>query len=402
MFDRARFVKFSVRLGCEEIRSRGEPFSRLRGPRRKMVMRSVTLRQRCSAAVVVLGISTALACGATRNVIDDRLEPVAGEDGQGAAGQGGSGGGAGGSMGGSSGTLASAGRAGLFGGSDGSGGHVVTWNERECHATPVAEPTDPTAREQWSLARAYCATLGKQDCFAAGVITGVNGCTSDEKVDACVAWALWFHTDNIAPECEDAWRKVAACGATATFAMDGCQQVNIVGLLSAPAATCAKENAALEACAEQSSSFKEVRVAGSYTECLYAESSATACDVRCPIGPYSATLACRGPEGLPKQCGCQINGHVMAPFDPIFVNDCADAAQQAADGLCTGQLDCCFVYADSGQQSCMCTDPTTFGYDTCQAMMDFGKGQRVDICPGLLPGGASTEGGWPPRASSQP
>jgi len=361
-----------------------------------MVEKNAILRQTCSTVVAALGIFLTLACGATRNVIDHRSEQMAGEGGEGVTRPGGSGGGAGGTPGGSAGSPASAGHAGTLGGSTGTGGNAITWDAHDCHPTAVAEPSDATTHLQWAAARDYCAALGRNNCFESGVITGVSGCTSDQKVDACVAQALWFHQE-VAPECEDAWRKDLECGAKATFGEKGCMEAYVVGLPRAPNDTCQQENDALAACTKQSESSQ--KVLGSYTSCSYSKVSGSSCWVSCPVGNYTATLTCSGPEGLPQQCGCQLNGHAVTFSDPVFVNDCADAARQAADGLCAGQLDCCFSYTDGKQQACMCADPATYGYDTCQAMITFAKGTRVDICPELLPDPPSG-GCWPPGGCS--
>jgi hypothetical protein len=89
------------------------------------------------------------------------------------------------------------------------------------------------------------------------------------------------------------------------------------------------------------------------------------------------------------RCTCSINGH---PFnegstlsgwvEPIFVSDCEDAATQAADGLCSNRVDCCFEYFDGVNQACFCgPDPAPLGYDSCEALANYAEGQVVDICP---------------------
>lgn len=215
---------------------------------------------------------------------------------------------------------------------------------------------------------------------------------------ACVAQVLWYHNYNVSPECEDVWRTDIACGANSTFAQPACYDVGTLGPYGATK-TCAQENAALFDCTQQHST--NVAVAGSYATCSYSSASvsASACVVTCQLGQYSAELDCTGPEGLPKQCGCKINGHVLTGPNPIFVSDCADAAGQAADGLCTGKLDCCFEYLDQNKQACRCEEPAEYGYDSCEAMMAVAQGRRVDICPALLPD--DTGGGcWPPGGCS--
>jgi len=288
---------------------------------------------------------------------------------------------------------ATGGGAGL-GGMAGNAAGVVTWDPLQCHVTPVPKPTAPAAQEQWALARAYCVALGNQGCLTSGAPNSVPGCTVDEAVESCVSQVLWYH-QNEASECEDAWREDIACGARSTFVAPICDGANTYGPTFGSTATCANENAALLDCRDQHSA--DIAVEGSYTTCYYPSASVTAaaCRVNCQVGQYPVELDCTGPEGLPKQCGCMINGFALPSAQPIFVNSCAEAAQQAADGLCTGKLDCCFEYLDRDKQACLCVDPAEFAYDSCEAMMAVGKGRRVDICPGLLQVGAGT-GCWPP------
>jgi len=255
----------------------------------------------------------------------------------------------------------------------------------------VLEPSNPTARAQWSLARQYCTALGDQGCLQSGAVLSVAGCTDDEAVEACVAQVLWSHGQRVPPQCENDWRADMACAAKATFAMPGCEGANTFDVAYGSPNSCALEKAAVVDCVLEQEA--QASVVGSYTKCSY--SSGSSCVVSCPVGPHLVELDCSGPDGLPKQCGCMINGHGAPTANPIFVNDCVDAATQAADGLCTGQLACCFTYLDRDKPACRCTEPVTYGYDSCEAMMAVAEGQRVDICPGLLPAD-SGEGCWPP------
>jgi len=327
------------------------------------------IRKRFSAVTTVAGVLLLLSCGKTRNVSDSPSSAA--------------GGGAGSVTGGGGGT------AGYAGG-------VVTWDPLECHVTPVPKPNAPGAQEQWALARAYCVALGDQGCLTSGAPNSVPGCTVDEAVESCVAQLLWFH-DNVASECEDVWRKDIACGAKSTFVGPICDGASTFGPTFGSVEACAAENVALLDCNQQHSA--DVEIAGSYTTCYYPSGAApdSACRISCQVGEYPVQLNCSGPQGLPKQCGCMINGFTLPGLQPVFVNSCAEAAQQAADGLCTGKLDCCFEYLDRDKQACMCVEPADFGYASCEAMMAAGQGQRVDICPGLLQVGAGT-GCWPPGA----
>lgn len=351
-----------------------------------------------SAAAAVLGLWLLLGCGTTRkNVIADR--GAAGQSGGeasagtsaatgGVAGEPGkvSGGGVGGS------STASA-------GSGGASGHAPTWDPHDCHVKPVAEPADPTAQLQWTLARAYCVALGDQGCVERSLIDTSPACSTADNVEACVQQVLWKHYTDVAAACEDAWRKDIACGAASKFEPPSCDGSNAFGFPFGTVAACSSENSTLLACVSKNDVLTDVH--GSYATCSYnPKDTGTVCDVSCRMGQYNARLSCSGPEGLAKQCGCMINGHVSvsASSSPIFVNDCADAAAQAADGLCTGRIECCFSYFDGKNQVCLCEDdPMRLGFDTCDALIESTQGTRVDICPQLLPdmGGCFPPGACP-------
>jgi hypothetical protein len=305
--------------------------------------------------------------------------------------------GGGASMGG---TASQSGSASTMGGAGGVGGSepvqvfggAATWDPLSCHASPVPEPSDPTSREQWALARAFCLAL-EPACFQTGAVLAARGCSGDQAVEECVAEVLWFHQQNVSVECEDVWRSDIQCGSRSSLSGAACFDVGTMGPYGT-AESCAGENAALRGCMAMHST--DVEVAGSYTTCSYSTASASAstCVVTCPLDEYSAALTCSGPPGLPKQCGCAINGHVLPLPQPIFVSDCADAAAQGADGLCTSRLDCCFEYLDRDKQACRCEQPVDFGYDSCEAMMAVAQGRQVSICPALLPDDGG--GCWPP------
>jgi len=361
-----------------------------------MVESSAWSREKSSIAALVFGVGVVVGCGQTRNVLEHNSGSQDGEAGEGAA-QAAQGGSSSGGVKGSGMPSSAAGNAGSGAAFTGAGGRVATWDSRQCHATPVAEPTEPSLRARWTRARDFCTTLGAHDCFRTGVIMTSLACTAGQMIDDCMAQALWFHDEYIAPECEDAWSKVFECGASSGSAAGLCTQTSLYGLAMAPPATCAAENAAVRECWEQYKPSDGVEVTGSYAKCYYANGPSS-CTVRCPVGEQTATLACQGKNGSPMQCACHINDHAVNAYDAVFVNDCAEAGQQAANGLCSSLLDCCFEYADGAKQSCMCTDPARFGYSSCEAMMAVAAGKKVDICPELLPNPPSApEGGcWPP------
>jgi hypothetical protein len=105
------------------------------------------------------------------------------------------------------------------------------------------------------------------------------------------------------------------------------------------------------------------------------------------IGTNGFSLECGGPAGLPLRCTCSVNGVSLGDMDfgaerITYVNDCASAAQLAADGTCTNRLDCCVHYVDNGKDECICgSDPTTYGYATCDALAAGVSGEVVSICP---------------------
>jgi hypothetical protein len=349
-------------------------------------------------AIVTLGLLAVIAC-------DDTKSPGVG----GAGGMGGRGGGAAGANGGASGSGAAGagGAAGQAGGHQagqggmggqaaqgGMGGSVATWNPADCHVSPVGQPSDAVAAAQWSAAKAYCETLSRQGCLPVAGSAPMS-CTKDAQVDECIQEVLWTHGAVPAP-CEDAWRADIACGAAASFAAPICAEAHVLGFPYGPAATCAKENEALVACADSASPITTVH--GTYTSCTYDKDAGANCRADCQTRGNSSSLTCYGAEGLPKQCVCSLNGRLAPEGGNIFVNSCAEAAQQAADGLCTSLLDCCFVYTDAGKDVCGCMDPKRYGYDSCQAMVTFAKGRVVDICPEFAPLG----GCWPPNGCITP
>jgi len=275
----------------------------------------------------------------------------------------------------------------------GQAGRAATWDPQGCHVSPVAQPTSPELLAAWTAVEAYCQSLGKQGCLANAVDLPAS-CTMDARVDGCVQQVLGSYAAQVPSACQDAWRQDIACGATSVFAAPLCEGANLLGGTYGAAATCAAENAALSACVQKKDSI-ESHVEGSYADCAYWEEGG-ACTVFCQFGGNDAALTCQGAEGLPRQCSCSINGHVLTPSggSPVFVNDCADAARQAADGHCTSRVDCCIQYVDEGNEVCDCFDPKSFGYDSCQAMADFGNGKIVNLCPQLMPIG----GCWPPNS----
>jgi len=343
-------------------------------------------------AFLTAGLLTVLACDDTKSYVDPRGGPgggtVAGSSGTG--GQGARGGSAG---------QATAGAGGFAGQADGGvqGLHVATWDPADCHTSPVSQPSDPTAAAQWSAAKAYCESLSRQGCLEF-VGNAPSSCSPAAKVDECMQEVLWSHGPDLPSQCEDAWLADIACGAAASFPMF-CTEANSLGSVFGPETSCSKENQALLTCLSDHDGTVKVR--GTYTRCTYPMNATADCQISCQAGRNSAVVNCFGAEGLPKQCVCALNGRPSYGDGdgPLFVNTCAEAAQQAADGFCTSRLDCCIAYVDAGKNVCACRNPKVWGYDSCQAMADFAKGTIVDICPQFA---LDTGACWPPNSCSSP
>lgn len=167
-----------------------------------------------------------------------------------------------------------------------------------------------------------------------------------------------------------------------------------------PTEACGMESDTLLECEEEYST--RVEVEGSYTTCGYGPGASEGeCEVGCWTPDHYSDLHCSGPDGLPMRCNCSINGKpfnegstIHGWVESIFVSDCEDAATQAADGLCSNRVDCCFEYFDGTNQVCSCgPHPAPLGFDTCEALANYAEGQVVDICPQWANPPSSC---WPP------
>jgi hypothetical protein len=239
---------------------------------------------------------------------------------------------------------------------------------------------------QWTLAREYCETIEAHGCLGAateGWYT-LDNCSDEERIGACLHLVLEIHSGGVLPECENAWSEAIACAAQ-SFG-EGC--VFGFDYPYGPQGTCPEENEVLLACVLEHPSWHDVE--GSYTTCFYGAGITTECEVVCQVGQEDfATLSCSGPDGVPMRCSCALNGiplnegHIpVGTPDPMWVSDCEDAARQAADGMCTSRLDCCFQYSDGANDLCLCgAIPERAGFDSCEALADSVMGHTVDICP---------------------
>jgi hypothetical protein len=222
-------------------------------------------------------------------------------------------------------------------------------------------------------------------------------CTDDDKLRACELDQAYEYAQWVTPECDDAWRTVMTCAAGASYDMQQCSSADFGS--SGAMMPCQAEKTALNDCF--STHAAPDTATGSRGTCYFGGGAVSACDVTCSIGANNFGLQCGGPAGLPLRCECLINGISTGDFDfgaaspVIYANDCAAAAQLAANGTCTNRLDCCVHYVDNGKDQCICgSDPSTFGYATCDALAAGVSGEVVSICPRYQPPPPS--GCWPP------
>jgi hypothetical protein len=273
----------------------------------------------------------------------------------------------------------------------------VTWDPEDCHVPTLEATSDPIVQMQRALAREYCETIDEHGCLERELVEThtLDNCSDEERIGACLHIALEIHNGRIFPECEDAWSEAIAC-ATQSFG-EGCPIYGF-GFPYGPQGTCPDENDALLACVGEHPTWNYVE--GSYTSCDYGPGITNECEVVCQISEEDyAGLNCGGPDGVPMRCSCDINGIPLNDIpvgtpDEMWVDDCEDAARQAADGMCTSRLECCFEYSDGGKDQCLCgAIPERAGFDSCEALADSVMGHVVDICPRYEnPGGSC----WPP------
>ncbi len=270
-------------------------------------------------------------------------------------------------------------------------GPVATWDPEQCQAPAVPAPEDPDALNNWSLAREYCSLLEAEGCleFAFWGWRGLDDCSEQERLDVCVGSVLEVRNGQVLEGCATAWSAAIECAVGQSFD-ESCNGATYDFPYGA-AGPCDDENAALLSCVQDNPVWKSVE--GSYATCYYGPGITSQCAVTCDDGEHYADLSCGGPEGVPLRCDCAINGKplnegaiVAGTPDPIYVSDCEDAARQAADGMCTSRVDCCFEYSDGKNDTCMCgAIPERAGYESCEALADSVMGRVVDLCPQYEP-----------------
>jgi hypothetical protein len=357
-------------------------------------------------------VATPLACGKTTELGNARTSdggssgqsPTGGSSGQspdggnalGSAGEGGDGGS---SAGGSSGEGGSSADAGA-GGSDAGAPCMVP------RPAPNSNVTQQE-RERAELIHDFCQTLADQDCLRGFVGPGTisaqaTGCGLDDRVLACEQDSLFYALRNPA-DCEDEWRALLNCHIAADHTPETCSDANGIGRNTQGDPTgppCDAEGSALETCALSSPS-NGGRITGSRGFCYYRvmHEQPSRCHILCPVGDNQFTLDCTTLPGLPTQCICNVNDHVLNDDSTgkhaVYAADCSEAARAVVDGECIDRLDCCFTYkSPSGTEYCTCTsDPGARGYASCEDAAREGGGAVVPICPKYK---FVSDGCWPP------
>jgi hypothetical protein len=347
-----------------------------------------------------------LGCGKTTSLGDARAI-----DGGGSGGESGVGGNTLGSagQGGESGN-ASGGSAGQAGGGASGSSAGSTAGDAGTSVCKVPRPPAKTNVTQEELDRAalvgeLCQNFADQNCLD-GLIASTGsvsaqaiGCGQSDRVLACQQDALLAHLRQIAPECEDEWRALIACGIGAEYTPEMCRAMGVFGRRHDGGQTpCSAEEAVLNECARTSSPGN--RVTGSRATCSYGiQPEDSQCIVNCELSDKYIWAECTGNPGLPLECICNVNTHrlhdVWADRYQFYVGDCRDAAQTVANGECINRLDCCFTYfGGSGKEYCECTsNPAYKDGSSCEELARQGGGRTVDICPQykLDPGAC-----WPP------
>ncbi len=268
---------------------------------------------------------------------------------------------------------------------------VATWDPEQCQAPAVPAPEDPDALNNWSLAREYCLLLESEGCLEQAFWgwRTLDACSDEERLDVCLGTVLEIRNAEVLEECAAAWSAAIECAVGQSFD-ESCDGATFDFPYGA-AGPCDDENAALLSCVQDNPTWNLVE--GSYATCYYGPGITSQCSVTCDDGEHYADLSCGGPEGAPLRCDCAINGKPLnegaiaaGTPDPIYVSDCEDAARQAADGMCTSRVDCCFEYSDGMNDACMCgAIPERAGYESCEALADSVMGRVVALCPQYEP-----------------
>lgn len=264
-----------------------------------------------------------------------------------------------------------------------------------CYVPTDALPMGTAAEKQNAqLIHDFCVNLQKSGCLPLSaslsyISSGLGPeCGSDALVHAC-EWDVANEKARFKAGCDAEWQKVMTCAAAASYTVEQCAAADIATGSAAPV-PCPSERLAWANCATKGIVSAAT---GSRTTCTYGAGTVTPCSVNCTSQTPVFQLECGGPAGVPLRCECSVNGHLVGDFQfddrvtvkPIYANDCADAAQLAANGgACTNSLDCCVKYADadSGGDACICgSDPSLLGSASCADLARSMNGQVVALCP---------------------
>lgn len=263
----------------------------------------------------------------------------------------------------------------------------------------VVASLDPHAAERTSLATQACKIFDANKCLTQtdGDIPVTNG----DEFTVCEDMVETNESDIAGNNCWDQWVANVKCGIARTdwcpCTGNDCLFQPWNGIFGAE---CAQTYNALEACIGQN--HTSGTVTGKDGKCNW-DITEQGCYAGCLDDPKALFESdCMGSPGGAQECSCRINGVFLGDQAQFIKNqgaysmwpaqNCANVAQQLADGLCSDILNCCFTWTyydspDSGPiEDCGCTaDPTQAGYDSCEAMAAAGHGKVVDFCSRYRP-----------------
>ncbi len=273
----------------------------------------------------------------------------------------------------------------------------------------VPAALDPHATERHQLAKEMCALLDANQCLQRSNYNPSAPAATDCQNSVENSAVVFAGND-----CWDEWAANVRCALARTdfcpCSGNGCY-FDPSGPDYGP--DCAATYSAFDAC--RSSKVGYGTVSGKLgTVWWHVDQNGCATDWN---GSYHDITApqCTGNGDSIQQCHCTASGVFLGDesqyingggFYFWFGSNCADVAQQAADGKCADILDCCFTWTyyepvtsgapdlDGGpHEECGCTaDPKQAGYDSCEAIAAAGNGKVVDVCPRYVPNPGSFPG----------
>jgi hypothetical protein len=266
---------------------------------------------------------------------------------------------------------------------------------------------DPHGTERHELAKEMCALLDANECLQRS--------NYDPSAPAASDCQNSVERSEIVSAGNDCWNEWAANVRCALARTDFCPcsgndcYFDPAGLNYGP--DCAATYSALEACSHGNVGYGTV--SGKLgTVWWHVDQNGCVTDWN---GTYRdiTSADCTGMGDSIQECSCTASG-VFLGDESQYINEsayyfwygsnCADVAQQVADGKCANILDCCFTWTyyepttgdvhDGGpHEECGCTaDPKQAGYDSCEAIAAAGNGKVVDVCPRYVPNPGSFPG----------